>query len=259
MSLLLARITLAALLTLLAACSEPPEDPNRPGLWKAGLQLNWVPEPEFGGYYAARDAAAFRAEGLEIDIRPGGPGVPGLQLVAANQVEFGITSADSLLVARARGADLVAIFALYQPRIEESATAYFEALDALNQVLVPTNDSQVIVAARNTVVTHERATYDLLFQRNIAIREVLDPTQRAVINTALRDLLDLDSLAELPEQLQFPDNLMGQSAETAVASLTRDGWQVVAETPGLVQLDRRQESLDLDVNRNGIITGFNLR
>jgi hypothetical protein len=33
----------------------------------------------------------------------------------------------------------------------------------------------------------------------------------------------------------------------------------VAETPGLVQLDRGQESLDLDVNRNGIITGFNLR
>jgi Spy/CpxP family protein refolding chaperone len=155
--------------------------------------------------------------------------------------------------------DIEAIFSLYQPQIEESARAYFEALDALNQALVPTNDSQVIIAARNTVVTHERATYDLLFQRNIAIREVLDPTQRATINNALRDLLDLDSLAELPDQLQFPDNLIGQSAETAVTSLTRDGWQVVAQTPGLVQLDRGRESLDLDVNRNGIITGFNLR
>jgi hypothetical protein len=155
--------------------------------------------------------------------------------------------------------DIETVFSLYQPRIEESATAYFEALEALNQVLVPTNDSQVIIAARNTVVTHERATYDLLFQRNIAVREVLDPTQRAMINTALRDLLDLDSLAELPEQLQFPDNLIGQSSETAVATLTRDGWQVVAETPGLVQLDRGQESLDLDVNRNGVITGFNLQ
>jgi Spy/CpxP family protein refolding chaperone len=155
--------------------------------------------------------------------------------------------------------DIEAIFSLYQPQIEESARAYFEALDALNQALVPTNDSQVIIAARNTVVTHERATYDLLFQRNIAIREVLDPTQRATINNALRDLLDLDSLAELPDQLQFPDNLIGQSAETAVTSLTRDGWQVVAQTPGLVQLDRGRESLDLDVNRNGIITSFNLR
>jgi len=114
MRIFFARIILASLLAFLAACSDQSESPSQPGLWKAGLQLNWVPEPEFGGYYAARDAAAFQAEGLEIDIRPGGPGVPGLQMVAANQVEFGITSADSLLVARARGADLVAIFALYQ-------------------------------------------------------------------------------------------------------------------------------------------------
>ncbi len=155
--------------------------------------------------------------------------------------------------------DIEAIFSLYQPQIEESARAYFDALGSLNQVLVPSSDSQVIIAARNTVVIHERATYDLLFQRNMAIREVLDPTQRATINNALRDLLDLDSLAELPDQLQFPDNLIGQSAETAVTSLTRDGWQVVAQTPGMVQLDRGRESLDLDVNRNGIITGFNLR
>lgn len=155
--------------------------------------------------------------------------------------------------------DIEAIFSLYQPRIEESATAYFEALGSLNQVLVPSSDSQVIIAARNTVLTHERATYDLLFQRNMAIREVLDPTQRATINSALRELLGLDTLAELPDQLQFPDNLIGQSAETAVNSLTRDGWQVVAQTPGLLQLDRGRESLDLDVNRNGIITGFNLR
>ena len=114
MSSLVARITLAALLLLAGGCTEKPEDSTREGLWKAGLQLNWAPEPEFGGYYTARDSAGFRAEGLEIDIRPGGPGVPGLQMVAAKQVEFGITSADSLLVARARGADLVAIFALYQ-------------------------------------------------------------------------------------------------------------------------------------------------
>ena len=111
---ILARIVLAVLLVLPAACSDKPVDPASRGLWRAGLQLNWVPEPEFGGYYAARDTGAFRAEGLEIDIRSGGPGVPSLQMVAAGQVEFGITSADSILVARERGADVVAVFALYQ-------------------------------------------------------------------------------------------------------------------------------------------------
>lgn len=107
-------ILLPALLLMLAACSGGQDAPDQSGRTRLGLQLNWVPEPEFGGYYAARELGAYREENLEVDIRPGGPGVPVLQMVAAGQVDFGITSADSLLVARERGADLVAIFALYQ-------------------------------------------------------------------------------------------------------------------------------------------------
>lgn len=102
-----------ALSILLTACGEgdsskvaaPPH---------LTLQLNWVPEPEFGGYYAAILAGLFQKEGLTLDVRPGGPGTPALQLVAAGQAEFGITSQDALLIARSRGADLVALFALYQ-------------------------------------------------------------------------------------------------------------------------------------------------
>jgi len=102
---------------LLVGCSG--EDARAPTgspatLHRTALQLNWVPEPEFGGYYAARDKGAFAAVGLEIDIRPGGAQSPVEQMVAAGQVEFGITSGDSLLMARDRGVDLVAIYAAYQ-------------------------------------------------------------------------------------------------------------------------------------------------
>ena len=96
----------------LAACSGEPADP--PDRHRTALQLNWVPEPEFGGYYAAQETGAFTAEGLEVAIRPGGAQSPVEQMVAAGQVEFGITSADSLLMARDRGVDLVAIYAGYQ-------------------------------------------------------------------------------------------------------------------------------------------------
>ncbi|MBK8639690.1 MAG: ABC transporter substrate-binding protein [Chromatiaceae bacterium] len=99
-------------LLLLAACSGEQAPPSI--LRKTALQLNWVPEPEFGGYYAARERGAFVAEGLDLEIRPGGAQSPVEQMVAAGQVEFGITSADSLLMARDRGADLVAIYAAYQ-------------------------------------------------------------------------------------------------------------------------------------------------
>jgi NitT/TauT family transport system substrate-binding protein len=78
------------------------------------LALDWVPEPEFGGFYAARESGAFTRQGLEVEVLGGGAGAPVAQMVAAGQADFGTTSADQLLVARARGVDLVPLFAVYQ-------------------------------------------------------------------------------------------------------------------------------------------------
>ena len=78
------------------------------------LVLNWLPEPEFGGFYAAQATGAFAKEGLAVTIKAGGPGVPSLQMVATGQADAGITGADEMLLARIRGADVVPIFAVYQ-------------------------------------------------------------------------------------------------------------------------------------------------
>jgi ABC-type nitrate/sulfonate/bicarbonate transport system substrate-binding protein len=48
----------------LAACSKSPR--------KIRLALNWKPEPEFGGFYAA----PFSNNGLDVEILPGGAGTP---------------------------------------------------------------------------------------------------------------------------------------------------------------------------------------
>ncbi|HPB74837.1 MAG TPA: ABC transporter substrate-binding protein [Chromatiaceae bacterium] len=108
---LLAWLGLSLVLGLVACSGEPAAPPE---VQRTALQLNWVPEPEFGGYYAAQETGAFAAEGLEVAIRPGGAQSPVEQMVAAGQVEFGITSADGLLMARDQGVDLVAIYAAYQ-------------------------------------------------------------------------------------------------------------------------------------------------
>ena len=78
------------------------------------LALDWVPEPEFGGFYAARESGGFAQRGLTVEIRGGGAGVPVVQLVAGGQVQFGIAGADEVITARARGADVVPIFATFQ-------------------------------------------------------------------------------------------------------------------------------------------------
>jgi NitT/TauT family transport system substrate-binding protein len=76
------------------------------------LQLNWKPEPQFGGFYAAKELAG--KHNLTIDIVPGGVGTPTVQMVAAGNVPFAVVSADEVVIARSKGADVVALFAVYQ-------------------------------------------------------------------------------------------------------------------------------------------------
>jgi NitT/TauT family transport system substrate-binding protein len=76
--------------------------------------LNWKAEPEFGGFYAAKLSGHFEKRGLNVDIIEGGAGTPVVQMVANRKVSFGIAAADEVVIAQARGADVVALFAVYQ-------------------------------------------------------------------------------------------------------------------------------------------------
>ena len=78
------------------------------------LMLDWKPEPEFGGFYAAQESGAFEKHGLNVKIKSGGSGSPMWQLVASKQTDFATTAADQLLIGRDEGADVVALFAVYQ-------------------------------------------------------------------------------------------------------------------------------------------------
>jgi NitT/TauT family transport system substrate-binding protein len=81
---------------------------------KLKLGLNWKAEPEFGGFYAAQVEGLFKKEGLDVEILEGGAGTPTIQMVASGSIDFGIVSGDELLIARDRGQDLVALYAVYQ-------------------------------------------------------------------------------------------------------------------------------------------------
>lgn len=81
---------------------------------KTELVLNWVPEPEFGGFYAALYDGLFKKEGLEVEIKAGGAGTPTVQMVGAGKTDFAITSGSEVIIARDRGSKLVAVFSPYQ-------------------------------------------------------------------------------------------------------------------------------------------------
>jgi NitT/TauT family transport system substrate-binding protein len=81
---------------------------------KTQLLLDWHPEPEFGGFYAAKSDGAFARHNLEVEIKPAGEGADMWQLIDSGKADFGTTAADQVLIARAKGADVVALFAVYQ-------------------------------------------------------------------------------------------------------------------------------------------------
>jgi NitT/TauT family transport system substrate-binding protein len=120
----------------LSGCSKKNvEKPVEPGTASVVLALDWVPEPEFGGFYAAKDSGAFHEQGLEVEIRGGGAGVPVVQMVATGKAQFGIAGADEVITARARGADVVPVFATFQTSpqgiLVHAARGYKTLADAL--------------------------------------------------------------------------------------------------------------------------------
>ena len=78
------------------------------------LALNWFPEAEHGGFYAALVHGYFEEEGLDVEIRPGGPGSPIIQQVAGGQVDFAVGNADQVLLGRDQGAPVVAVMTAMQ-------------------------------------------------------------------------------------------------------------------------------------------------
>lgn len=83
-------------------------------LQKVKLLLNWFPEAEHGGFYAAQVHGYYRDAGLDVEILPGGPDVPVVQQVAQKQVQFGIVNADQICFGRAQEAPIVALMAPLQ-------------------------------------------------------------------------------------------------------------------------------------------------
>ena len=115
---------LAVLLVGLAlACgggdSAPPSENGADGgggaaLAPVQLQLNWKPEPQFGGFYAAQVIGAYAKQGLQVEIRPGGASAPTVDMLGAGTVEFAVVSGDEIVRARANGNAIVGLFAAYQ-------------------------------------------------------------------------------------------------------------------------------------------------
>jgi NitT/TauT family transport system substrate-binding protein len=76
---------------------------------KVTVQLKWVTQAQFAGYYAAAAKGYYKQFDLDVTIKPGGPDITPEQVVASGQAEFGLNWLPSLLATRDKGVDLVNI------------------------------------------------------------------------------------------------------------------------------------------------------
>ena len=73
------------------------------------LQLKWVTQAQFAGYYVAKDKGFFKAEGIDIVIKPGGPDIAPPQVIAGGGADVVIEWMPAALAAREKGVALVNI------------------------------------------------------------------------------------------------------------------------------------------------------
>ncbi len=76
---------------------------------KLTLQLKWVTQAQFAGYYVALENGYYEEEGLNVTIKPGGPDIAPEQVIAGGGADVIVDWMPAALAARERGLPLVNI------------------------------------------------------------------------------------------------------------------------------------------------------
>ena len=71
------------------------------------LQLKWVTQAQFGGYYVALDKGFYEEEGLNVTIKPGGPDIAPTQVLAGGGADVTVEWMPAALAAREKGLPMV--------------------------------------------------------------------------------------------------------------------------------------------------------
>lgn len=231
------RTFLGACAGLLASCAKTT---------KTRLALNWKPDPQFGGFYAA----PYPKYGLDVEILPGGAGTPTVQMIGAGSAEFGIVSADELVVARSGGNDVVALFAVFQNCPQGIMAHASRHLNAIGDVLKD-----------GTLAIQRGLPYARILEKKYGFEHVqVVPSPGGDISAFLRDEKFAQQCFVMSEPLQakhagvavtvFPVSDIGYNPYTTVLAASarqlngdpdrakrlvaavREGWRTYLDDPG---------------------------
>ncbi len=104
-------LTAAVSALALAACGEKSEqvDSSQPPQASLSVLLDFFPNANHSGFFAAQGDGSFAAAGLDVDLQTPDDPATVLKLVAAGKADLGISYTPEILMARDQGQDIVAI------------------------------------------------------------------------------------------------------------------------------------------------------
>ena len=73
------------------------------------IQLKWVSQAQFAGYFVAKEKGFYKEAGLDVTIKPGGPDVAPPQVIAGGGADVVVDWMPSALASREKGVPLVNI------------------------------------------------------------------------------------------------------------------------------------------------------
>ncbi len=78
------------------------------------LQLKWVHQAQFAGFYMAQEKGYYSRENLAVTFTEGGQGIDNIEQVVSGKADFGISSADSIMLSRSEGSPVTAVAVIYK-------------------------------------------------------------------------------------------------------------------------------------------------
>lgn len=257
------------LILLVCGCAEPQpsessatnKDHN-----SVKLALNWYPEAEHGGYFAADELGHFDAAGLDVQIIHGRPGVSRLimQELATGRIDFVISSADQVVEQRARGLPIVALLAPVQksPRcIMVHAASGFTSLEDLANVELAVSETRPFALWMKkqlplkdvTLVPFNGLVGEFLAKPNFAQQAYVfsEPfiAQEQGSDPAVLMLSDIGYNPYASVLVTSEDVLKNQpDLASGMVNASRLGWAAYLDTPDTTNGRLHQENADMSLD-----------
>jgi len=151
---------------------------------KVTLQLKWVTQAQFAGYYAAVAKGYYKQQGLDVTIKVGGPSITPETVVAGKRAEFGLDWLPNLYATREKGGKLISIAQVFARSGMTELTWKDSGIDTIAKmrgkkvgVWCCGNEPELFAALQKNGIDHSKSsdvtivnqpfTMDLFLQRQV--------------------------------------------------------------------------------------------